>query len=99
MKINIFPISIFILLIMPFWAAAQEPHWLVKLKQQKWFGKVSQIKLLKTSRAEVESILGKPESDSYDIYSLERVILLIWIIPIKFAVPQMAKLIKIRSKR
>lgn len=70
MKINIFLLSIFIFLILPFSLTAQEPDWLIKLRQQKWFGKVGQIELLKTSRAEVESILGKPESDSYVVYPL-----------------------------
>lgn len=69
MKINISLLTTFILL-MPCWVIAQEPNWLVKLKQQKWLGKVGQIKLLKTSRAEVESIFGKPEDDSYVNYSL-----------------------------
>ena len=70
MKINFSLLSIFILLMLPILGTAQEPDWLVKLKQQKWFGKAGQIKLLKTSRAEVETIFGKPQDDSYVVYPL-----------------------------
>lgn len=70
MKMKELLLLIFILLITPNFLTAQEPDWLVKLKQQNWFGKVGQIKLLKTSRAEVEGIFGKTEDDSYVNYLL-----------------------------
>lgn len=57
-------------MILSFTITAQEPDWLVKLKQQKWFGKAGQIKLLKTTRAEVENILGKPDDETIYNYSL-----------------------------
>lgn len=61
MKTNIFPLSIFILLTIPFLVNAQEPDWLVRLKNQKWMEKVNQIKILKTNRIEAEKILGEPD--------------------------------------
>lgn len=77
MKMNIFFASIVILCMMSFSVAAQEPDWLAKLKQAEWMNKVGKIKLLKTSRAEAEQILGKPdvlgdgETNFIEYYSIE----------------------------
>lgn len=53
-------------LMMPFLAKAQEPDWLVRLKQQKWMQKVSKLNILKTTREEAERILGKPDIRGYE---------------------------------
>lgn len=72
MKIKVSLFLTLILLIIPVLAKAQEPAWLFRLKNQKWMDKVNQIKLLKTSRAEVENILGKSdETDSQTDHSDE----------------------------
>jgi hypothetical protein len=47
---------------------AQEPLWLVKLKQQKWMDKVAQLKLLQSNRAEAEKILGEPDEKDSEVY-------------------------------
>lgn len=54
------------LLMLPFSVKAQEPDWLIRLKQQKWMSKVASLKLLKTNRVEAEKILGKADDDSKD---------------------------------
>jgi hypothetical protein len=76
--IHFFLLSALILLNMPFLVEAQEPNWLVRLKQQKWLNKVINLKVLKTSRIEAEKILGKPEvfkdgqgASSIEYYTIE----------------------------
>jgi hypothetical protein len=56
---------ILILLLLPYLTAAQEPAWLVRLKQMPWLHKVSKLKPLKSNRAEVEVILGKPREYNF----------------------------------
>ena len=66
MKLKIFILVFMILSILPRYVSAQRTEWLVKLKQMEWMSKVSKIQLLKTTRAEVEKILGKPDIRGYE---------------------------------
>ncbi len=63
---HFFIISAVILLMMPSLIRAQEPNWLVRLRQQRWMNKIANLKILKTNRLEAEKILGKPDIRGYE---------------------------------
>lgn len=74
MKIFIVIILTSIVLLSTYQMVAQEPKWLVRIKQLEWMSIVSKMELLKTTRLEAEKNLGKPDvfsTSPHQFYTIE----------------------------